>query len=55
MQILSGAEPGDSDETATSHIDTESVLDGLFPAAARVRNLTEPQNMLLMESIIEIR
>ena len=25
MQILSGAEPGDSDETATSHIDTESV------------------------------
>lgn len=55
MQILSGAEPGDSDETATSHIDMESVLDGLFPAAARVRNLTEPQNMLLMESIIEIR
>lgn len=54
MQMLSGKGSDDSEETVTSRIETETVLEKLFPAVSRIQNLEHPENMLMMESIIKI-
>lgn len=55
MSLLMGSEVPDPDETATSHVQENAVLEELFPAVSFIREMSQPQNMLRMESVIEFK
>ena len=55
MQMLSGGASDDPEETLTTSVESQPSLTDLFPAIARMRELSAPSMMLRMESMMEIK
>lgn len=55
LQMLSGGASDDPEETLTTSVESQPSLTDLFPAIARMRELSAPSMMLRMESMMEIK
>lgn len=55
LQMLSGGGTDDPEENLTSSVETQSLIDEMFPAVARMRELRKTTLMLRMEGIMEIK
>jgi len=55
LQMLSGGASDDPEETLTTSVESQPSLIDLFPAIARMRELSAPSMMLRMESMMEIK
>ena len=55
LQMLSGGASDDPEETLTTSVESQTSLTDLFPAIARMRELSAPSMMLRMESMMEIK
>lgn len=55
LQMLSGGASDDPEETLTTSVESQPSLTDLFPAIARMRELSAPSMMLRMESLMEIK
>ena len=55
LQMLSGGASDDPEETLTTSVESQPSLTDLFPAIARMRDLSAPSMMLRMESMMEIK
>ena len=55
LQMLAGGASDDPEETLTTSVESQPSLTDLFPAIARMRELSAPSMMLRMESMMEIK
>ena len=55
FQMLSGGGTDDPEENLTSSVETSSLIEDMFPAIARMRELRNATLMLRMESVMEIK
>ena len=55
FQMLSGGGADDPEENLTSSVETSSLIEDMFPAIARMRELRNTTLMLRMESVMEIK
>ena len=55
FQMLSGGSADDPEENLTSSVETSSLIEDMFPAIARMRELRNATLMLRMESVMEIK
>jgi protease-4 len=55
LQMLSGSAADDPEETLTTSVETESLINQMFPAIARMRDMHRSTLMLRMEDIMEIK
>ena len=55
FQMLSGGGNDDPEENLTSSVETSSLIEDMFPAIARMRELRNATLMLRMESVMEIK
>ena len=55
FQMLSGGGTDDPEENLTSSVETSSLIEDMFPAIARKRELRNATLMLRMESVMEIK
>ena len=55
FQMLSGGGTDDPEENLTSSVETSSLIEDMFPAIARMRELRNTTLMLRMESVMEIK
>ena len=55
FQMLSGGGADDPEENLTTSVETSSMIEEMFPAIARMRELRSATLMLRMESVMEIK
>ena len=55
LKMLSGNTPDDPEENLTTRVENQPSLSDMFPAIARMRELSSPALMLRMESVMEIK
>ena len=55
LKLLSGGSSDDPEETLTTSVETQVSLEDMFPAIARMREISSPTVMVRMESLMEIK
>ena len=55
LQMLSGSTPEDPDENLMTSVETQVSLEDMFPAIARMRDISSPTVMVRMENLMEIK